>query len=139
MKNKQIKKRQFSLLEVIIAITIVALVATIAVRNLSGTMDDANEKLATTQIKNLEGLVITYKLATGRLPGSLQDLVTNEVGAKNWKKQLDKLPEDPWGNSYKFEIDDQSLNGFNIISYGADGQAGGEGINKDISLNNSDT
>ena len=139
MKNKKIKKRQFSLLEVIIAITIVALVATIAVRNLSTTMDDANGKLATTQIKNLEGLVITYKLATGRLPGSLQDLVTNEVGAKNWKKQLDKLPEDPWGNAYKFEIDDQSLNGFNIISYGADGQPGGDGINKDVSLNNSDS
>ena len=139
MKNKKIKKRQFSLLEVIIAITIVALVATIAVRNLSTTMDDANGKLATTQIKNLEGLVITYKLATGRLPGSLQDLVTNEVGAKNWKKQLDKLPEDPWGNAYKFEMDDQSLNGFNIISYGADGQPGGDGINKDVSLNNSDS
>ena len=139
MKNKKMKKRQFSLLEVIIAITIVALVATIAVRNLSTTMDDANGKLATTQIKNLEGLVITYKLATGRLPGSLQDLVTNEVGAKNWKKQLDKLPEDPWGNAYKFEIDDQSLNGFNIISYGADGQPGGDGINKDVSLNNSDS
>ena len=135
MKNKRIKKRQFSLLEVIIAITIIALVATIAVRNLSSTMDDANQKLATTQIHEFKGLVVTYKLATGRLPNSLQDLVTNESGAKGWKQQLEKLPVDPWNNPYVYSLAPETLNGFDIVSYGADGQAGGEGINKDVSLN----
>ena len=49
----------------------------------------------------------------------------------NWKPYLEKLPNDPWGRPYQYlnpgvkaEID--------VMSFGADGQAGGEGKNADI-------
>jgi general secretion pathway protein G len=49
----------------------------------------------------------------------------------NWKPYLEKLPADPWGRPYlymnpglKAEVD--------VLSFGADGQSGGEGNNADI-------
>ena len=134
MKNKKIKKRQFSLLEVIIAITIVALVATIAVQQIGGSVVEANQKLATTQIAEFKNAIAKYQLNTGRLPGSLQDLVTNGSGANGWKQVLEIIPKDPWGNEYQFSLAPETFNKFEIICYGADGQPGGEGENLDITL-----
>ena len=49
----------------------------------------------------------------------------------NWRPYLDQLPKDPWGRAYiymnpgvKGEID--------VMSFGADGQSGGEGKNADV-------
>ena len=137
MKNKRIKKRQFSLLEVIIAITIVALVATIAVQNLTDSVDDANNKATTIQINAFKSAVSQFKLATGKFPNSLEDLVTNPGDSKSWRQFLEEIPEDPWGNEYMYSLAPETYNKFEIISYGADGQAGGEGFNADITLSKS--
>jgi general secretion pathway protein G len=49
----------------------------------------------------------------------------------NWKPYLDKLPNDPWGRPYQYM--NPGLKGeADVLSFGADGQAGGEGNNADI-------
>ena len=135
MKTKRkIKKRQFSLLEIIIAITIVALIAAIAVPGLLGDAEAAKAKAAVVEINNLKGAITRYKLDTGKYPGSLEDLVSNSSGAKNWKQYIEIIPKDPWGNAYVYELRPELFNKFEITSYAADGQSGGEGENADITL-----
>jgi general secretion pathway protein G len=77
-----------------------------------------------------------YRLDNFRYPTTsdgLQALVTNpgEAAAPNWKAQLRKLPIDPWNHPYQYAYPGQHGE-FDVFSYGADGQEGGEGINADI-------
>ena len=127
------KKRHFSLIEIMIVLSIIALVAVIVVPKISGQGDDAKVQAAGIQIKQLSSDILTYKLKTGQLPSSFEDLV-NDPGVKGWKQLLEIVPEDPWGTPYVFEVAPSSLRGFEILSYGADKQAGGEGINADLTL-----
>ena len=56
---------------------------------------------------------------------------TNPPVPTNWKTYLDKLPQDPWGQPYIF-LNPGIKGEVDVMSYGADGQAGGEGRNADI-------
>ena len=132
MKTKnRIKRRQFSLLEIIIAISIVALIAAIAVPNLLGSAEEAKVNTAKTEINNIKSAIIQFKISEGKFPESLASL-TKEGGSK--KSYLKKPPVDPWKNPYTYEIAPDSHEGFEITSFGADGQSGGEGVNADIKL-----
>lgn len=128
------KKRYFSLIEIMIVLSIIALVAVIVVPKVAGQGDDAKVQAAGIRIKQLSSDILNYKLKTGQLPNSFEDLVNDPGGVKGWKQILEVVPEDPWGTPFQFEVAPESLRGFEIISYGADKQAGGEGINADLTL-----
>ena len=81
LKNKKMLRRRFSLLEIIIAISIVALIAAIAVPNLLGSAEKAKVDTAKTEINNIKSAVTQYKIDTGKFPNSLSDL-TLEGGSK---------------------------------------------------------
>jgi general secretion pathway protein G len=138
MKTKRkIKKHNFSLLEVVIAITIVALIAALAVPEVMGQAEEAKVQAAVVEMNTLKGVISKYKLDTGKYPNSLEDLVTNNSGSKKWKQYIEVVPKDPWDNAYIFEVRPELFNKFEITSYGADGQTGGEGVNADITLSKS--
>ena len=64
----------------------------------------------------------------------LQALVTKpstEPVPTNWKSYLDKLPTDPWGKPYQY-LNPGLKSEVDVMSWGADGQTGGEGVNADI-------
>jgi general secretion pathway protein G len=50
---------------------------------------------------------------------------------RNWKKYMDRLAKDAWGNDYQY-LSPGTKSDIDIFSFGADGQPGGEGINADI-------
>ena len=131
LKNKKMLRRRFSLLEIIIAISIVALIAAIAVPNLLGSAEKAKVDTAKTEINNIKSAVTQYKIDTGKFPNSLSDL-TLEGGSK--VSYLKKVPVDPWQNQYIFQLAPGTHDQFEIISYGGDGVSGGEGTNADIKL-----
>jgi hypothetical protein len=77
-------------------------------------------------------------LDTGSYPTTqqgLEALTIQPEGVRNWREggYLDKgrLLKDPWGNEYIY-LSPGTHGDFDIISYGADGQPGGEGVNADI-------
>ncbi|MCM8536674.1 MAG: type II secretion system major pseudopilin GspG [Lentisphaeraceae bacterium] len=135
--NRKVRRNNFSLLEVIIAITIVALVAALAVPSFLDDAESAKVNAAKVEINTLKETITRFKLDTGKFPTSIEDLVSNSQGLKNWKQYLETVPNDPWGNAYKFESRPELFNKFEIISYGGDGQPGGEGTNADITLSKS--
>lgn len=129
--------RGFTLIELMVVLVIIGVLAALIVPNVLDRTDDARATAAKTDVNNLMQALKLYKLDNQRFPSSEQGLaalVTKPTSGPipaNWKPYLDKLPNDPWGRTYvllnpgvKGEID--------VLSFGADGQPGGEGKNADI-------
>ena len=52
---------------------------------------------------------------------------------RRWKEDgyIDKIPKNPWGNNYVY-ISPGVHGDYDLYSYGADGEEGGDGKNADI-------
>jgi general secretion pathway protein G len=131
------KSKGFTLIELMVVLVIIGVLAALIVPNVLDRADDARVTAAKTDIANLTQALKLYKLDNQRYPTGeqgLQALVAKPTSGPvpaNWRPYLDKLPNDPWAHSYiymnpgvKGEID--------VLSFGADGQAGGDGKNADI-------
>ena len=129
----------FSLLEILVALAIIASLAALVGPRLLGQVDKSKVKTAQVQIQMLETSLKNYVLVDGgTLPETgdvLQVLVSNVNNDPNWAGPYlseDSVPLDPWGSPYVF-TPGVGRNGIGeIISLGADKQAGGNGINADI-------
>ena len=133
--------RGFTLLEVMIVVVILALLAAVVAPKIIGRIDDAKITDAKVQIRNFETALKFFKMDNGFYPDTqqgLDSLVEKPTTGDIPKKYRDggyleqkKIPLDPWGNPYVYVS--PGLHGdYDIMSYGADGKEGGEGINADI-------
>jgi general secretion pathway protein G len=129
--------RGFTLIEVMVVLVIIGVLAALIVPNVLDRADDARVTAAQTDVKQLMQALRFYKLDNQRYPSSeqgLQALVSKPSSGpvpQNWKPYIDKLPNDPWGRAYQYM--NPGLKGeVDVLSLGADGQAGGEGKNADI-------
>ena len=126
--------KKFSLIEIIIVVTIIALITAFVAPKVLGKSDEAKVELTKSEMNNLLGVIEIFKLQTGQLPENLTELVENTRQLKGWKQQADSVPVDAWQNELMFERSSSNRYGFVIKSYGADGTAGGEGTNADIAV-----
>ena len=125
-------RRAFTLLEVIIAVTIVALLATILVPNVTRWLGVAKNRKAEADVNSLAQQVRLYMTdkGMGRVGEDfdLQMLCEGDDPIINNPNSL----RDPWGNLYVVIVPPSVNRDFDVVSYGADGQPGGEGDAKDI-------
>jgi general secretion pathway protein G len=89
--------------------------------------DSARPKMAI-----IESAIDVYVKNTGHYPGSLDELLITPPGMNEPYLKSTSL-YDPWGNKYIYEPNSLNPEGYDLISYGADGKPGGKGENKDIS------
>lgn len=130
----------FSFIEVMIVVVILAILATLLIPRVMGRTEDAKRAAAKAQISNIESALQLYKLDNGNLPSTEQGLKAlverpaSGPAAPNWKAggYLPKVPVDPWGAPYKYTVPSPQGAEFEVLSFGADGTAGGEGKNADI-------
>jgi general secretion pathway protein G len=125
----------FTLIELIVVIALVAVLAAVVAPNLLGKASEANRKSALVQLEKIASAVELYRLETGRYPEEMIDLVEQPTGLDRWqgpyvRKRSQLL--DPWGNAIVLQVPGEK-GAFDIISYGGDGQPGGEGDGADIS------
>ena len=129
--------RGFTLIELLVVLVIIGVLAALIVPNVLDRTDDARGTAARTDVNNLMQALKLYKLDNQRYPSSEQGLEalvrkpTVAPAPAAWKPYLDKLPNDPWGRPYQF-LNPGVKGEVDVFSFGADGQAGGEGKNADI-------
>ncbi|HEY5579990.1 MAG TPA: type II secretion system major pseudopilin GspG [Rhodoferax sp.] len=127
----------FTLIELMVVLLIIGVLAALIVPNVLDRADDARVTAAKTDVNNLMQALKLYRLDNQRYPTAeqgLQALLTKPTTAPvppNWKSYLDLLPNDPWGKPYVY-LNPGIKGEIDVMSFGADGQAGGEGKNADI-------
>jgi general secretion pathway protein G len=127
----------FTLIELMVVLVIIGVLAALIVPNVLDRADDARSTAARTDVNNLMQALKLYRLDNQRYPTSeqgLQALVarpTTGPTPPNWKPYLERLPNDPWGRAYQY-LNPGVKGEIDVMSFGADGQAGGEGKNADI-------
>lgn len=123
----------FSLIEIIIVVTLIALVAAFVANKVLGQGDRAKVRLATAQVQTLAEKVQQFEMDTGGLPASLEDLVKAPGDAAGWLGPYAKASElkDPWNHPYIYTVPGEGKP-FELVSLGADGQPGGSSVDADI-------
>ncbi|HMN95604.1 MAG TPA: type II secretion system protein GspG [Phycisphaerales bacterium] len=126
------RRRAFTLLEVVVAITIVAILAAILVPNVLGFIGSSKVKAAQAAVESLSNQVNLYLADNGlsTIPKDF-DLSWLREGNKPYLRSDNDLI-DPWGNEYVIRVPGIVSYDFDVISFGADGEPGGEGENADI-------
>ena len=128
------KAKFFTMIEMVVVIVIIATLAAIATPMYFNHVKESRVSTAKAQISMFEQAIFSFRVDTKKLPEKLEDLVKNTNSTKKWKGPYIKggvVPRDPWDNEYVFKK--PGTHGeFDIISYGADGQPGGEDENADI-------
>ena len=127
----------FTLIEIMVVLVIIGVLAALIAPNVLNRAEDSRVTAARTDVNNLMQALKLYRLDNQRYPSAEQGLEalvrkpSAGPAAPNWKPYLDKLPADPWGKPYQYL--NPGLKGeIDVFSFGADGQAGGEGNDADI-------
>lgn len=141
MKRERFNDRGFTLIELMVVIVILGVLAGLIIPRIMGRPEEARRVKARIQMESIETALKLYKLDNGSYPSTeqgLQGLVESpSVGElpRAWREggYLDKgrVPKDPWGNDYVY-LSPGVQGEFDLMSYGSDGEPGGEGKDKDI-------
>ena len=102
--------------------------------SLSGRISHTRHDKARYDISHLSAVLAQYMAVHGRYPSGEKGLnALIDSSSEGQSYQLNRLPRDPWGTHYHYRYPgDRNSGGFDMWSYGADNQVGGENKNKDI-------
>ena len=126
-----------TLIELMVVLLIIGILGALVVPRLIDRADDARVTAAKADVQNLAQALKLYRLDNKAYPTTeqgLQALVqkpTTEPVPLMWRAYLDKLPNDPWDRPYQY-LSPGVRGEIDVFSFGADGKAGGNGVNADI-------
>ncbi|MDH3230464.1 MAG: type II secretion system major pseudopilin GspG [Alphaproteobacteria bacterium] len=136
-KRRSRRSRGYTLVELLVVITILAAIGLIAVPAYMNHLSSAKVRTAGIQIDRLGAILDTYLLDVGRYPTQdegLEALVSAPPGVDRWAGPYLKKKEslnDPWGAAFVYRSPGQHGK-YDLYSLGADGAEGGEGADADI-------
>lgn len=133
------RTRGFTFIELVVAIAILAILATIVLPRVMGKVDDAAVAKAKADVRNIVTALDLYKLDNFSYPSTDQGLAAlkSKPGGQpepaNWKAggYVEQLPKDPWNRDYEYLSPGQHGE-IDVWSLGRDGKPGGEGADADI-------
>ncbi len=137
--RKARSRRAFTIVEILVVVVIIAVLASVIAPRLFSRVGQSKQAVAKANAEILATSVRQYMTDGGQLEsgGDLRILIErpSSMSEDQWKgpylNNADEL-KDPWGNDYVLIVPGQFNFDFDVVSYGADGQSGGEGENKDI-------
>jgi general secretion pathway protein G len=135
---KRNKIRGFTLLEMIVVLVIIGLLMGLVGPRVFKQADKAKVQTAEAQISMLKGALQTMRLDINRFPTNEEGLIllisNSQAGNPNWDGPYldDDIPLDPWDRPYQYSTQKTKNRAFELYSFGADGELGGEGYDADI-------
>lgn len=125
-------RRGLTLLEVLVVITILALLTSLLVVNYRGALGGAKHKIAKQEMAKLKDLLDQYYFEVGSYPSQSEGLamLTKPLPGRNEPLASGRVA-DPWGRAYVY-VYPGNHGKYDLISLGADGVEGGEGEDADI-------
>ena len=130
-------ERGFTLVEILVVITIIALIMSLVGPRVLNYLTESKVKAAKIQMQSFSSALDLLYLDTGRYPSSAEGLavlVKPTSAMAGWNGPYLKggnVPSDPWGKPYLYRSPTERAK-YEIMSYGADGQEGGTGTAADI-------
>ncbi len=139
MRDRKRERRRagVTLIEMLVVVTIIALFAALVAPSMFKQSDKARVTAARVQINNFKAALGQYKLDTGVFPTTEQGLAALRAAPSNVPQWAGpylqmEIPNDPWGRPYIYKFPGDHGDEPDILSYGADGQPGGDGLNADV-------
>jgi len=128
------RRAGFSLAELMVVIVIIGLLATMVVPRLFDSFGDAQVTKAKADLTVIDSAILRFATNnSGRFPDTLEQLITPD---QNGQTYLDRttVPKDPWNNEYIYYPPRGGESSPTLMSYGKDGSQGGEGKDRDFSI-----
>jgi general secretion pathway protein G len=136
-------QRGFTLIEIMAVVLIIGLLSTIVGAAIFRQVDRARVTAARAQLQSLEAVLELYRMDNAKFPSTEQGLValveapTAEPVPRNYPAggylKDGRVPQDPWGEPYHYEMPGtNNPHAYDLWSFGADGNPGGEGVDADI-------
>ena len=130
----------FTLIEIMAVVLIIGLLSTLVGVAIFPQIDKSRVNAARAQLKMLDAALETFRMDSARFPTTdqgLEALIIEPADARNYQPggylRERRLPDDPWGNPYLYESPGQNNpHAYDIWSWGADGEAGGSGVDAEI-------
>lgn len=127
----------YTLTEILVVMAIIGLLAAAITPGLVGQLGRSRAKTAQVQVETVAAAVEMFRSDVGRYPTAaekLQGLLAQPGGTEGWTGPYvkgAKTLKDPWGNDMDYRLSEDGR-AFTVTSFGADGQANGEGLNRDL-------
>ncbi len=146
MFNISNQRSGFTLLEMLMVVLIISILAAFVGVKVLNKDDVAKAAAAKAQLASLRSALQLYKMQNGNFP-------TQEQGLDALCKRPEKpplpssypqggyldssiMPKDPWKHDYVYMVPGLNGDPFDVMTYGSDGEPGGEGAAADISSSN---
>lgn len=127
----------YTLTEILVVMAIIGLIAAALTPGLVGQLGRSRSKTAQVQVETVAAAVEMFRSDVGRYPTQaegLQVLISQPSGADGWVGpyvKSERVLADPWGNRMEYRATEDGR-AFTVTSFGADGQAAGDGLNRDL-------
>lgn len=124
--TQRIRRRGFTLIEVLLVLAILGVIAAMVVPNLLGRQQEANKKATMQSISSVENAAKMFAAEhSGEFPQSLNELLIQEtIDGVAKPAYLEKPPEDAWGTALVYEYTPGDTKP-TVTSYGPNKQQGG--------------
>jgi len=127
-QSNSARERGFTLVELLLVLTILGILAAIVVPKFTGRTEQARITAARTQISTFQTALSTFELDNGYFPRTLQDLVVQPRDAQSWKGPYlqGDVPMDPWQSPYVYITPGKHNKDYDLLSIGPDRREGTE-------------
>ena len=120
-KSQTNARAGFTLIEILIAITLVAIMALVVAPNFIGTLAANKKKATKASISGLNKVIQQYNLDTGEYPTKLRDLIKKPADVSDWGgPYLTKTPRDGWNKPFVYKLTPEGKHPYELYSYGSE-------------------